>query len=83
MKTDPIGDPMKDVDIRTVDLDTVVDIRDIEINTDLPVPERIRDFYRQGGSLYVMKVGKTLVKTNYPDTGLTISECFERYLRTC
>jgi len=78
-----ISDPMKDVDIRTVDPETVVDIRDIEINTDLPVPERIDDFMRQGGSMYLMKFGKILVKMNYSNAKLSVNECFERYMKTC
>ena len=32
---------MKKVDIRTVDIDTLRDIRDVKINTDLPKEERI------------------------------------------
>jgi len=74
---------MKNVDIRTVDRDSVVDARDIVINTDLPVPERIRDYISQGGNLYLIKVGNTLVKMSYSKTDLSVNDCFESYLKTC
>ena len=35
---------MKAVDIRTVDRETLVDIRDVKIDRSLPLEERVRSF---------------------------------------
>ena len=74
---------MKNVDIRTVDPDTVVDARDINIDTNLPVHERIADYAYQSGNPYLIKVGKILVKLSYSNTATTANDCFERYMKTC
>ena len=74
---------MKNVDIRTVDPNTIIDSQDIVINTDLPVPERMADYMRQCGNVYFMKVGNIIVKMAYSDTTKTINDCFEDYLKTC
>jgi hypothetical protein len=74
---------MKSVDIRTVDPDTVIDAKDINININLPVPERMADYARQSINPYILKVGKILVKLGYSDTTDTADDCFERYLKTC
>lgn len=34
----------KDIDVRDVDIDTLVDIRDVVIQNELPKEERIKDF---------------------------------------
>lgn len=41
-----------DMDVRTVDHNTLVDIRDVKVNTALPKRERILDFIRQIGNPY-------------------------------
>lgn len=41
-----------DFDIRDVDRSTLVDIRDVKVNTALPKRERILDFIRQIGNPY-------------------------------
>ena len=38
---------LKQVDVRTVDPDTLVDIKEIEIDRTLPKGERIQEFIRQ------------------------------------
>ena len=43
---------MKDVDIRTVDPETLRDIRDVQVRTELPKKERMLDFIRQIGNPY-------------------------------
>ena len=41
---------MQDVDIRTVELEMLRDIRDVQIHADLPKKERIWDFIQQIGN---------------------------------
>lgn len=38
---------MSEVDVRTVDKDTLVDVEGVHIQTDLPQKERIADYLRQ------------------------------------
>lgn len=71
---------LKNVDIRTVDPSTLVDIRDVKVNTDLPKPERIADFIKQIKNPYCYKCGKMIVKVSFSDTGETLEDRLESYL---
>ena len=56
---------MKNIDIREVDINDLVDIRDIKINEEKSKEERIRDFIKQVGNPYCYRVGKVVVKLNF------------------
>ena len=73
---------MKNVDIRTVDIDTLRDIRDVTVNTDLPKEERILDFIRQIGNPYCYRHGKYVVKISFTDTNVTLEQRMLAYLRS-
>ena len=45
--TDEVLDEMESVDVRTVDINTLTDIRDVKIDKSLPGDQRISDFVRQ------------------------------------
>ena len=72
---------MKNVDIRTVDPDTLVDINDVVVHTELPNPERIIDFARQVKNVYCFKCGKIVVKIGFSDTPYTLDDRMESYMR--
>jgi len=72
---------MKAVDIRTVDPETLVDIRDVHIDTSLPKEERMRSFLKQIKNPYVFKYKDVVIKTSFADNGLTIEDCLEDYIR--
>ena len=74
---------MKNVDIRTIDPDTVVDAGDIKIDINLSVQERMADYIQQSGNPYIIKVGKVIVKMKHSDTTMSANDCFERYMKTC
>ena len=74
---------MKNIDINTIDPDTVVDARAIDIDINMPVPERIASYVKQIGNPYFVKVGKVIIKMNYPDTTTSANDCFENYMKTC
>ena len=59
---------MQNVDIRTVDPETLRDIRDVTVNDDLPKRERILDFIRQIGNPYCYRHGKYVVKVSFTDS---------------
>jgi hypothetical protein len=71
---------MKDVDVRTVDPDALVDIKDVKTNMDLPPDERQADYIRQIKNPYCFKCGKAIVKLSFADTQTTLEDCLERYL---
>ena len=73
---------MQNVDIRSVDPDTLRDIRDVKVNTDLPKPERILDFIRQIGNPYCYRHGKYVVKVSFTDTDVTLEDRMLSYIRS-
>ena len=75
-------DEMKNVDVRTVSRDDLVDIRDVHIDRSLPKEERIRSFVQQIRNPYCFKCGNVVVKTSFADTDVTLEERMEHYLRS-
>ncbi len=70
---------LKNVDIKTVDPETLVDIRDVKINKDLPKEERIKDFIKQIKNPYCYKCGKIVVKLSFADTEDTLEDKLNNY----
>lgn len=73
---------MKNIDVRTVNRDDLVDIRDVKIDRTLPKEDRIRSFIMQIGNPYCFKCGNVVVKTSFADTEVTLEERMEHYLRS-
>ena len=73
---------MQNVDIRSVNPDTLRDIRDVVINTDLPKRERILDFIRQIGNPYCYRHGKYVVKVSFAETDVTLEDRLLSYIRS-
>ena len=72
---------MASVDVRTVDIDTLPDLRDIQIDTKAPVEKKLASFARQAGNPYVGRIGDYVVKVCYQKEGATIDEKMEEYIR--
>jgi len=72
---------MAEVDVRTVDIDTLADLRDIEIDTKAPVEKKLASFVRQTGNPYVSRIGDYVVKVRYQKEGATIDDKMEEYIR--
>ena len=73
---------MEHVDIRTVDPETLKDIRDVKVNASLPKEERILDFIRQIGNPYCYRHGKYVVKVGFTDTDVTLEQRMLAYIRS-
>ena len=56
---------MREVDIRSVDKSTLVDVRSVHINPDLPQQERIQDYIRQIKNPYCYRAGNMIVKIGF------------------
>lgn len=73
---------MKNVDVRTVDRESLVDINTIVIDESLSKEERAAEFLRQIRNPYCFRVGKVVVKNVYSDDGVSLEERFEQFART-
>lgn len=73
---------MENVDIRTVDPETLRDIRDVKVNANLTKQERILDFIHQIGNPYCYRHGKYIVKVGFTDTDVTLEQRMLAYIRS-
>lgn len=69
----------KDIDVRDVDIDTLVDIRDVVIQNELPKEERIKDFIEKIRNPYLFRYKDAVVKVQFLDTKVTLEEAIETY----
>ena len=74
-------DEMAAVDVRTVDISTLTDLRDIEIDTSLPVKEKLEAFARQTNNVYVNRIGDYVVKVRFQENGASINDKMSEYLK--
>lgn len=70
-----IVEEMKAVDIRTVAGDTLVDTRDVKIDSSLPLEEKVRSFEEQIKNLYCFRCGDSVVKISFLDTDVAMEDC--------
>lgn len=71
---------MASVDVRTVNIDTLTDLREICIDTKLPVEEKLASFAKQTNNVYVHRIGDYVVKVGFQKEGPGIDEKMEEYL---
>ena len=79
--TDEELDAMEAVDVRTVDIDTLTDLRDIVIDTKLPVEQKLASFAKQTNNIFVHRIGDYVVKVRFQEEGPSIDDKMEEYLR--
>ncbi len=58
------------------DISELVDIRDITIDTSLPVDERVKSYIQQIKDPYCFRVGDVKVRVSYSDTDRTLTDNF-------
>lgn len=74
-------DAMEAVDVRTVDINSLTDIRDIKVDTKLPVEKKLALFAEQTNNLFIHRIGDYVVKVRFQKEGPTIDDKMEEYLR--
>ena len=79
--TDEKLSEMASVDVRTVDIDTLTDLRDIVIDTKLPVEKKLASFVKQTKNVYVHRIEDFVIKVKFQEQGPTIDDKMEEYLR--
>lgn len=82
MALEPALAQMREVDIHTVDRESLVDIREVQINKKLPKEQKFEDFLRQIRNPYCYRCGKLVVKVSFSDTDATLEDRLEHYLAT-
>ena len=70
---------MKLVNIEAVDAESLVDIRDVKINPDLPKEERIAQFLNQIGNPYCFRCNGCVVQVSFTETERTLEDCLQDY----
>jgi hypothetical protein len=74
---------MRDVNINHIDLHSLPDKRDVDINTTTTVVlERMLDYIDKAKNPYFLRSDETLVKIEYVETETTIEDCIESYFRS-
>lgn len=68
---------MKQIDIKDVSPDTLIDISEITIKKELPKKERIIDFIRQIKNPYCFTCGDMVVKLSFTQEETTLEEKIE------
>ena len=71
---------MKDIDIRTVDKNQLIDLNSVVIDESKPVEERILSFIQQIRNPYCFRVGDVAVKVVYKENGPTFQQNLEDLL---
>jgi hypothetical protein len=71
---------MKNVDIRTVDPGTLVDIRGVKVKENQSGEEKLRDYVRQVGNPYCFRVGGVAVKLSFGDSAASLEDRLESLL---
>ena len=73
---------MKNVDVRTVDRSTLVDIEKVKINPKDSPEKKMMDYIRQVKNPYCFLCKGYVVKLEYANNGKTIEDCFLEYIET-
>ena len=62
----------------TPDYSSLVEIKDVRVNSNLPQKERIAEYVRQIKNPYQFKHGKHVVHLRFNENGPTLEECLLR-----
>ena len=74
---------MQSVDIMSVDINTLVDIKDVNISPDLPQEERIREYVRQIKNPFCYRDGDVVIKVSFSDNNISLEERLEEVVPAC
>lgn len=70
---------LKDVEIQSVEKDSLVDLKDVTIDTSLERSERLSDFLSQIKNPYCFVCDGVIVKIRFAETGDTLEEKLNEY----
>ena len=64
----------------SITTDSLVDIRNIKVDKNLPKQERIAEFVRQIKNPYRFRCGKFTVTARFTENGPTLEDCLQRII---
>ena len=65
---------LQSIDINTVDINTLVDLKDVRVDKTLPYEQRALEYVRQIKNPYCFKYDGAVVRLRFPETGPTFGE---------
>ena len=72
-------DAFQQIKLDEVDIDTLVDLNSVKIDTSLPCEKRMRKM-DEGVNPYLFRVGDMKIKVSYSSTGRTLSDIIENLI---
>ena len=70
---------MKNSTVEPINKESLVDIRDVRINQELPVTDRILQFIALTKNPYLYKYGDKVVRVSFAETEVTFEERMKGY----
>ncbi|PWJ48105.1 DUF6870 family protein [Faecalicatena contorta] len=71
---------MRQMNIQSVDIDTLVDIRDVKIDTKLDKKEKIEMYLQQVKNPYCVRYKNIKIQMQFSDDGQSLNEKMEQFL---
>lgn len=72
---------MRAIDPLTANPDELIDVRSVEINTELPKEERILDYITQIKNPYLCKCGNLVIQCEFAETDITLNDRLKQLFR--
>lgn len=72
---------LRDIDLRTVNRDELVDRSTVKIDPNATREERLQSYIKQIKNPYCYMDGKTAVKLSFSNTTTTMEDCISHYLK--
>ncbi|WP_352399025.1 DUF6870 family protein [Anaerotignum sp.] len=72
---------LRNLNVTQVDVNDLVDIRTVEVQTELPKEERVDDFIRQIKNPYFFKCGDIVIESVFSKTEIALDERIKQYLK--
>lgn len=65
---------LREIDVQTVDPESLVDIRDVIVDETLSAEERKKEYLRRIKNPYCFRYGSYVIKLVYEETGVSLEE---------
>lgn len=69
-----------ETDFDDVNIKDMKDIRDVRIDRNLPRDKRVKQYIRQVGNPYMVRVGSIKIKVRFANDGTSFEDAFEQML---
>lgn len=75
-------DQLKQVDVRTISHNELIDLKEIKIDEEASKKQRIQQFVEQIKNPFCFKVGEIVVSVGFSNDGISFEERMKQYLDT-